>query len=200
MKGETPTVGTHTQNTTGRNRNHPQNQPQDYCQRGHLKPGKGRCVVCRRANGRQYRAERKARRHEGHETTTDKRGRTVCLTCRRGDLDVDEVAVWRTVVGTTPQRITLAELDAAVHELLQQGLRQSEIPGRVKRDSVSVRRAMARLQRRTPSTEWKQHPAVAGRSLVPSHERSPLPTGRIMSADPRWARQVSAHGVRMGAA
>jgi DNA-binding NarL/FixJ family response regulator len=86
-----------------------------------------------------------AERHEGHDVTTTKAGRLYCRTCHRGELDVDEVAVERAVAGQPVERLTTAEREAAVAQLLQAGLGRIEIARRVRCDEAHVGRIKNRL-------------------------------------------------------
>lgn len=93
-----------------------------------------------RADGRPA-----AERHEGHDVTTTTAGRLYCRTCKRGDLDVDEIAVERAVAGQPPERLTIAEREAAVAQLLLAGLGPVEIARRVGCHRAHVGRIRDRL-------------------------------------------------------
>jgi hypothetical protein len=71
-----------------------------------------------------------AERHEGHDVTTTKAGRLYCRTCKRGELDMDEVAVARAAAGESPERLTPAEREAAIAQLLLDGVGVVEIARR----------------------------------------------------------------------
>lgn len=116
-----------------------------------LSKGGTRCRMCHRATSRIARARARedglpaAERHEGHDVITTGHGRLYCRTCKRGDQDVDEIAVARAVAGDPPQRLTVAEREAAVAQLVLMGFRATEIARRVGCRPVSARQIMARL-------------------------------------------------------
>lgn len=84
-------------------------------------------------------------RHAGHDTITTAAGRVYCLTCKRGELDVDDIAVGRAVAGEPPERLTPAEREAAVTQLLQARFALVEIAQRVGCHRTHVGRIRDRL-------------------------------------------------------
>lgn len=86
-----------------------------------------------------------AERHEGHDVTTTSTGRVYCRTCKRGDQDVDEVAVARAVAGDPPGRLSVAEREAAVAELSLMGVGVVEIARRLRCDRQTVWMTRKRL-------------------------------------------------------
>lgn len=61
-------------------------------------------------------AQRRAERHAGHTMAIGSRG-PFCLSCRRGETSLDEMAVERAVIGQPPPRMSPAEREAAVIRL-----------------------------------------------------------------------------------
>lgn len=116
-----------------------------------LRDGYTRCRACHRRSSRAAAANARAdgrpstERHEGHDVITTRHERLYCRTCTRGDRDVDEVAVARAVAGDPPQRLTVAEREAAVARLVLMGVGAIEIARRVGCTPVSARGIMARL-------------------------------------------------------
>jgi ATP/maltotriose-dependent transcriptional regulator MalT len=84
-------------------------------------------------------------RHQGHDVTTTAAGRLYCRTCHRGEHDVDEIAVERAVAGDPPDRLTTAEREAAVTQLVLMGVARDEIARRVNCDRSHIGRIKARL-------------------------------------------------------
>lgn len=123
----------------------------ETCRHGHPRTPGQRCQTCHREGSRQAMAKARedgrptAERHEGHDVTTTKAGQLYCRTCRRGDQDVDEVAVERAVAGEPPERLTTAEREAAVALLLLEGLGRAEIARRVRCDRAHIGRIKNRL-------------------------------------------------------
>lgn len=124
---------------------------QETCRHGHPRtPGK-RCQTCHREGSRLSVAKARedgrptAERHEGHDVTTTAAGHLYCRTCKRGELDVDEIAVERAVAGQPPERLTTAEREAAVAQLLLAGLDLVEIARRVRCHRAHVGRIRDRL-------------------------------------------------------
>jgi DNA-binding CsgD family transcriptional regulator len=58
-----------------------------------------------------------AARHTGHVVTWRSDGHRQCITCLRGDHDLDDVVVLRTVGGDRPERLTPAARERAALEL-----------------------------------------------------------------------------------
>lgn len=82
--------------------------------------GRSRCRACARIADRRKKARRRAlwrNEHAGHQFTTTITGAPRCLTCWRGDGDIDEIAVARALAGTPPERLTHAELLVVVQKL-----------------------------------------------------------------------------------
>lgn len=99
--------------------------------------GGWRCRACREANLADA-AERAAaawreeydRVHDGHDVRLYRDGRR-CLTCLRGDDDIDEIAVERAASGDPPSVLTVAEREAAILQLRRYGLTYALIAERV---------------------------------------------------------------------
>lgn len=124
---------------------------QETCRHGHPRTPGRRCLTCHREGSRlsvaRARADGRptAERHEGHDVTTTTAGHLYCRTCKRGELDVDEIAVERAVAGQPPERLTTAEREAAVAQLLLAGLDLVEIARRVGCHRAHVGRIRDRL-------------------------------------------------------
>lgn len=116
------------------------------CRNGHLRAehthiadhGRTRCRACKREARRRrpevyrkreqaWRARRHQNRHAGHEIRTRSNGTTHCLTCWRGDNDIDQAAVDRAVAGRPPAYMSYAERHAAILTLANKGLTRRQI-------------------------------------------------------------------------
>lgn len=123
----------------------------DMCRHGHPRTPGLRCQTCHRDGSRLSMAKARedgrpaADRHAGHDAITTAAGRVYCRTCKRGEHDVDEIAVVRAVRGEPPERLTPAEREAAVAQLLPKGLDVVEIARRVRCHRGQVRRIVSRL-------------------------------------------------------
>ena len=124
---------------------------QETCRHGHPRPSGQRCRTCHREGSKLSMARARedgrptAERHDGHDVTTTKAGRPYCRTCKRGELDVDEVAVARAVAGEPPERLTPAEREAAIAQLLLMGYGAAEIARRVNCHRTRVMRIRDQL-------------------------------------------------------
>lgn len=104
---------------------------------GHPRTPGQPCQICHRESSRLAMAKARAdgrptaERHAGHDVTTTSHGRLYCRTCKRGEQDVDEMAVARAVAGDPPSRLTVAEREAAVAQLSLMGFGVVEIAQRV---------------------------------------------------------------------
>ena len=109
-----------------------------------------------------------AERHEGHDVTTTTAGHMYCRTCKRGEHDVDEIAVERAVAGEPPERLTTAEREAAVARLLLigDGITLVEIAQRVGCHKTHVGRIRDRLG--MPSARAKTTPPSGSRVMYTS--------------------------------
>ncbi len=116
-----------------------------------LSSGYTRCRACHQASSRAAAARARTdgqtsgERHAGHDVITTTHGRLYCRTCKRGDHDVDEVAVIRAVAGDSPPRLTIAEREAAVAQLSLAGVDVLEIARRLRCHRWTVRSTRARL-------------------------------------------------------
>lgn len=88
------------------------------------------CRACRYVTEKTYTERQFTYRHEGHDVIPTRDGRRYCRTCNRGDHDIDEAAVERTASGDRPDRVTAAELEAAVVQLRLYGLTYELIAAR----------------------------------------------------------------------
>lgn len=124
---------------------------QETCRHGHSRTPGQRCKTCHREGSRLSMAKARvdgrpaAERHDGHDVTTTSAGRVYCRTCKRGDQDVDQVAVARAVTGEPPERLTVAEREAAVAQLSLMGVGTIEIARRVRCDRQTVWMTRKRL-------------------------------------------------------
>lgn len=87
------------------------------------------------------------RRHAGHRITVRSNdGGHYCVSCARGDFDLDEAAIVRAMAGDPPEGMTPAERRAAAARLTAAGLSAREIAKllKVERRSVVRYRQIAR--------------------------------------------------------
>jgi hypothetical protein len=113
----------------------------ETCQHGHTLDatnlrfdGRGAryCRACRYVNEKTYNDRQFTYKHDGHDVIPTVDGRRYCRTCNRGDHDIDEMAIERTASGDRPQRVSPAELEAAVIQLRLHGLTYELIAARTK--------------------------------------------------------------------
>lgn len=110
-------------------------------------------TLAHRARSRAW-AARQPVDHTGHIRVTRRNGRPHCITCHRGDHDVDEVAVERTVVGSPPDhRLTIAEREAAVTRLAALGFTPTQTATRTGIPRATVNSILQRLKRMNGETE-----------------------------------------------
>jgi hypothetical protein len=90
------------------------------------------CRACRYVTEMTYNEKQFTYRHNGHDVIPTTDGRRYCRTCNRGDHDIDEMAIERTAGGDRPERVSAAELEAAVIQLRLHGLTYELISQRTK--------------------------------------------------------------------
>lgn len=88
------------------------------------------CRACQYVNEKTYNDKQFTYRHDGHDVIPTTDGRRYCRTCNRGDHDIDEIAIERTASGDRPERVSAAELEAAVIQLRLRGLTYELIAAR----------------------------------------------------------------------
>lgn len=94
--------------------------------------GRRFCRSCAPARARtQTSTERYDELHQGHDVVVRSNGWPYCRSCRRGDRDIDEIAVVRAAAGDPPGYLTPAEREAAILELRGYGLTYALIAERV---------------------------------------------------------------------
>ncbi|GFH34329.1 hypothetical protein [Streptomyces pacificus] len=110
-----------------------------FCQHGHRLAAKNLrfspagvryCRACRYEAERAYADRQFAKRHKDHDVIPTIDGRRYCRTCNRGEHDIDDMAIDRTASGDRPDRVTAAELEAAVIQLRLYGLTYELIAAR----------------------------------------------------------------------
>ena len=106
--------------------------------------GHRHCVPCQRQQARDKWRRDWDKKHAGHDITRDRIGRRYCLTCPARTWSVDETAVDRAVAGDPPERLTVAEREAAVLLLKQRGLPGATVAARVGCTDRTVWRILAR--------------------------------------------------------
>jgi hypothetical protein len=82
--------------------------------------------------------------HRGHVVISTRGQGPLCITCRRGDHDLDEMAVERTVWGDRPQRLTIAERERAALVLRDRGVSAGEVAELLRCTPRTVYRIYAR--------------------------------------------------------
>jgi hypothetical protein len=80
------------------------------------------CRACRYVTEKTYNDRQFTHRHDGHDVIPTRDGRRYCRTCNRGDHDIDDMAIERTASGDRPERVSAAELEAAVIQLRLHGM------------------------------------------------------------------------------
>jgi hypothetical protein len=142
----------------------------EACVHGHLwatnlthdNRGARRCLTCKRENDARSKRRRFARRHGDHDVITTSDGRPYCRTCVRGDHDIDEIAVVRAARGDAPERLRIAEREAAIVQLRGYGYSYRLIGERVGCTLRTAWYTCDRLGVTTPAnarTWWAEHSA-----------------------------------------
>ncbi|MEX5635756.1 hypothetical protein [Parafrankia sp. FMc2] len=127
-----------------------------HCGRGHAyaehayvdQAGRHCCRECRRQRERstQRTREEYLAEHAGHELRTRSTGVVFCLSCWRGEHDIDQIAVERAVSGNPPACMSTAERGAAIDRLLAAGLSQLATARRLHISDRTVARRAAVLR------------------------------------------------------